>query len=284
MDEFGFAELTVSTTPFPDSISTTKVCLSCSKPTVNLLIQDLDKDLISVEICCKVVISRINIDEKVVECDELEENTSTVLNDLQPNTDTLDLKPNTSTVMDELDWEDDDDLVSFAGISLNPVIVEFKSTVKPKPIITTINSATTCIIPGSKVYAITWYESTLKKPKAPIFKHENELLSAYLSHNPADLNVKSGDEEYESNPSKLFLRFQKTLLNNPDAVVRYGSEPLWVSRRVDVACRSCTFTCEFLFQVLPVLFGLYEMDLDWSSLYVFRCKTCRFLDVIIQSE
>jgi hypothetical protein len=137
------------------------------------------------------------------------------------------------------------------------------------------------------------------------YAHEQSLLEQYLAENPQDavllqnVSSKEGDwqEEYEVDPHKYTLKFQKTVASNPEQVIRYGNRPLWYQRPHEIPkCTQCNQDRVFEFQIMPFLISLFLQGkslkkvkewvnkLDFVTILIFVCPTCNDPHVIVEKE
>jgi hypothetical protein len=149
-------------------------------------------------------------------------------------------------------------------------------------------------------YHLEWIE--YKKEKLKDLTHEHTLLAAYLAENPQDasslsnpivsLSLPEGEqEEYEVNPEKIFMSYLKLVKANPTALIFWSKEPVWVQPPPSYyhTCQSCQSHSTHLFQLLPYFWILFKEEkvpwtLDWSSIFIFKCNTCRHMYCIVQNE
>jgi hypothetical protein len=241
-----------------DFIKIIKNCENC-KETCQISVLDLENNLISVEICCKIITTSTVFCETVAR-ETVGEETETVhpLETIQGK--------------EEIDWDDDKDLDSFTTLSMGPATGSTAGhsamvcTTASTTALTTTKSKSKSKIKGTKSYSIIW-SKPIQKPKD--YSHEQSLYSTYLQ---SDSTPQSQDEEYEIDMDKIFLKFHQTVQQNPTSIIRYSSIPTWVTKPEIKIC--CGLEMKFVFQILPVLYGILKVKVEFCSVFVVRCDGC----------
>jgi predicted RNA-binding Zn-ribbon protein involved in translation (DUF1610 family) len=189
---------------------------------------------------------------------------------------------------------------SIDQLLMNRVIPKASKSSKPK------KSKTSKTKNNLKESQYQWnIEYEMEEKGMESFEHEETLLKQYLADNPQDavllqaLPTQEGDwqEEYEVDPHKYTLKFQKTVARNPEQVIRYGKRPLWFQRPHEIpSCSTCSKDRMFEFQIMPYLISLFlegkslqELKnwvnkLDFVTILVFVCPTCHDSYAIVEKE